>query len=38
VFRVKKEHDGRKRYNASLVLKGFQKESGIDYNEIFSYS
>jgi len=36
VFRVKEEHDGSKRYNARLVVEGFQKKNGIDYNEIFS--
>ena len=36
MFRIKEEHDGSKRYNARLVVKGFQKKSGIDYNEIFS--
>ena len=36
MFRVKEEHDGSKRYNARLMVKGFQKKSGIDYNEIFS--
>ena len=36
VFRVKDEIDGKKRYKARLVVKGFQQKRGIDYNEIFS--
>ncbi|GJZ80925.1 retrovirus-related pol polyprotein from transposon TNT 1-94 [Tanacetum coccineum] len=36
VFRVKEEHDGKKRYKARLVVKGFQHKLGVDYNEIFS--
>ncbi|KAE8706604.1 putative potassium transporter 12 [Hibiscus syriacus] len=36
VYRIKEEHDGRKRYNERLVVKGFQQKEGIDYNEIFS--
>ncbi|KAL9252086.1 Retrovirus-related Pol polyprotein from transposon TNT 1-94-like protein [Drosera capensis] len=36
VFRVKEEHDGRKRYKERLVVKGFQQKRGIDYNEIFA--
>jgi ATP-binding cassette subfamily B (MDR/TAP) protein 1 len=36
VFRIKKEHDGSKRYKAKLVVKGFQQKEGIDYTEIFS--
>ena len=36
VYRIKNEHDGSKRYNARLVVKGFQQKKGIDYLEIFS--
>ncbi|GKA13746.1 retrovirus-related pol polyprotein from transposon TNT 1-94 [Tanacetum coccineum] len=36
VFRVKEEQDGKKRYKARLVVKGFQPKQGVDYNEIFS--
>ena len=36
VYRIKEEHDGNKRYKARLVVKGFQKKEGVDYNEIFS--
>ncbi|RVW72813.1 Retrovirus-related Pol polyprotein from transposon TNT 1-94 [Vitis vinifera] len=36
VYRIKNEHDGRKRYKARLVVKGFQQKEGIDYTKIFS--
>ncbi|GJY15247.1 retrovirus-related pol polyprotein from transposon TNT 1-94, partial [Tanacetum coccineum] len=36
VFRVKEKQDGKKRYKAILVVKGFQQKQGVDYNEIFS--
>ncbi|GKA64623.1 putative RNA-directed DNA polymerase [Tanacetum coccineum] len=36
VFRVKEEQDGRKRYKARLVVKGFQQKWWVDYNKIFS--
>nr|GEZ02099.1 retrovirus-related Pol polyprotein from transposon TNT 1-94 [Tanacetum cinerariifolium] len=32
---VKEEQDGRKRYKARLVVKGFQQKRRVDYNEIF---
>ena len=36
VYRIKNKHDGSKRYNARLVVKGFQQKKGIDFTEIFS--
>ncbi|GJT67255.1 retrovirus-related pol polyprotein from transposon TNT 1-94 [Tanacetum coccineum] len=36
VFKVKEEHDGKKRYKDRLVVKGFQHKQGVHYNEIFS--
>ncbi|GJY45583.1 retrovirus-related pol polyprotein from transposon TNT 1-94 [Tanacetum coccineum] len=36
IFRVKEEQDGRKKYKARLVVKGFQQIHKVDYNEIFS--
>ena len=36
IYRIKNEHDGRKRYKARLVVKGFQQKEGIDFTEIFS--
>ena len=36
VYIIKNEHDGSKRYKASLVVKRFQQKEGIDYTEIFS--
>ncbi|GKD07018.1 retrovirus-related pol polyprotein from transposon TNT 1-94 [Tanacetum coccineum] len=36
VFKVKEKQDGKKRYKARLVVKGFQQKQGVDYNEIFS--
>ena len=36
VYRNKQEHNGRKRYKARLVVKGFQQRQGVDYMEIFS--
>nr|GEX97691.1 retrovirus-related Pol polyprotein from transposon TNT 1-94 [Tanacetum cinerariifolium] len=34
--RVKEEYNGRKMYQARLVVKGFQQKRKVDYNEIFS--
>lgn len=36
VFYVKEEHDGSKRYNMRLVVKGFQQKKYIDYTDVFS--
>ncbi|GJR28287.1 retrovirus-related pol polyprotein from transposon TNT 1-94 [Tanacetum coccineum] len=36
MFKVKEEQNGRKRYKARLLVKGFQHKRGVDYNEIFS--
>ena len=36
VYRIKNEHDGSKRYNARLVVKGFQQKEGINFTKIFS--
>ena len=36
VYRIKNKHDGSKRYNARLVVKGFQQKEGIDFTKIFS--
>jgi len=35
VYRLKEESDGRRRYMARLVVKGFQQKQGIDFIEIF---
>ncbi|KAL2243395.1 UNVERIFIED_CONTAM: Retrovirus-related Pol polyprotein from transposon TNT 1-94 [Sesamum indicum] len=36
VYRVKKESDGKKRYKARLVVKGFQQRYGIDFTDVFT--
>ncbi|GKB43623.1 retrovirus-related pol polyprotein from transposon TNT 1-94 [Tanacetum coccineum] len=36
VFKVKEEENGRKRYKARFIVKGFQQKWKLDYNEIFS--
>jgi len=36
VYRLKEEYDGRRRYKARLVMKGFQQKQGTNFTEIFS--
>ena len=36
VFRIKTEPDGKRRFKARLVVKGFSQRKGIDYAVIFS--
>ncbi|KAL2235826.1 UNVERIFIED_CONTAM: Retrovirus-related Pol polyprotein from transposon TNT 1-94 [Sesamum indicum] len=36
VYRVKEEPDGKKRYKARLVVKGFQQRYGIDFTDVFT--
>ncbi|KAE8715229.1 hypothetical protein F3Y22_tig00110186pilonHSYRG00194 [Hibiscus syriacus] len=36
IYRIKEEHDGRKRYKARLVVKGFQQKEGSNMQEIIN--
>jgi hypothetical protein len=36
VYKLKEEDGGQKRYHARLVVKGYDQQKGIDFNEIFS--
>ena len=36
VYKIKEKGDGRQRYKARLVVKGFAQKKGIEYDEIFS--
>lgn len=35
VYRIKKENDRLLRYNAQLVVKGFEQRVGINFTEVF---
>ena len=37
VFRIKTEPDGKRRFKARLVVKGYSQRKGINYDEIFSH-
>ena len=36
VYKLKEEDGGKNRYKTRLVVKGFARKKGIDFNEIFS--
>ncbi|KAL2248697.1 UNVERIFIED_CONTAM: Retrovirus-related Pol polyprotein from transposon TNT 1-94 [Sesamum indicum] len=36
VYRVKEESDGKKRYKARLIVKGFQQRYGINFTDLFT--
>ena len=37
VYRLKEEADGKKRFKARFVVKGFSQKEGIDFAKIFSH-
>ena len=37
IYRLKEEYGGKKLYKTRLVVKGFAKKKGTDFDEIFSH-